>query len=458
MVDQRTRSGRFLLGFMDEQEAFDILKGRCIFEETSDEDLRNIWRDSKAAVDALPNPDLKPEIVEIDSKFREHLDAVSKKPLFSEVTRQGKWRLKSVEIDKLVCFQKHVDTDYSEDVVEERDLGNAGELIEFCLPLKPRKRMIARTFDPEQQVHTLFSPNVDLRILGSTQGEDPVTKRKLFGFAVGWGVPFIQVVKFNKRYFLKNGYHRVYALRKNGITHVPCILIQGNSYADTGAAKVGFFPQELLMSRKPPTFANILSDDIAPEVNVRPLTKFVRVKAEQFVLPVAPTVLEPKEGEGVPPPPTEVGPQIEDMGYEDFKIEREDWNIYKLSDGAILKLRQVLLKVRMAQGVDPSQQSLSFESSPLLMAVLAPSDMMGTPSTGQYGQEELSESIVERDVTYETIQETSNEYVTEGGMRVVLQLASPAIAKTDKFDASGVPIYIVNVQTNIQVLKPAQAE
>ena len=147
-MEQHARSGRVLLGFIDEQEAFNFLRGRCIFEEASDEDLRNIWRDSKAAVDALPIPHLEPEMVDIDSEFSEQLDAVSKRPVFPEATQQRKRVFKAVEIDKLVCFQKHVDTGYVEEVAREYDFSNTGELIEFCLPRKSIKRPITRTFDP----------------------------------------------------------------------------------------------------------------------------------------------------------------------------------------------------------------------------------------------------------------------------------------------------------------------
>jgi len=45
---------------------------------------------------------------------------------------------------------------------------------------------------------------------------------------LGWvGV----AVKFKGRLFLRNGYHRVYEIRKGAVTHVPCILIGGENFA-----------------------------------------------------------------------------------------------------------------------------------------------------------------------------------------------------------------------------------
>ena len=94
-------------------------------------------------------------------------------------------------------------------------------------------------------------------------------------------MPFVLVTKFQDRYFLRNGYHRVYMLRKNGVRHAACILTEGETYEDTGAAKPGFFPPNLLLSDKPPTFASFFSDQVAPEIRMHPQTKIIRVNVDK---------------------------------------------------------------------------------------------------------------------------------------------------------------------------------
>src|SRR5437899_11154194 len=44
------------------------------------------------------------------------------------------------------------------------------------------------------------------------------------GIAVGFGPNFMNAVYAENRLILNNGSHRAYALRKLGITHVPCIV------------------------------------------------------------------------------------------------------------------------------------------------------------------------------------------------------------------------------------------
>jgi hypothetical protein len=44
------------------------------------------------------------------------------------------------------------------------------------------------------------------------------------GLAVGFGSNFLNAIYAENRLILNNGSHRAYALRKMGVTHVPCIV------------------------------------------------------------------------------------------------------------------------------------------------------------------------------------------------------------------------------------------
>jgi hypothetical protein len=95
----------------------------------------------------------------------------------------------------------------------------------------------------------------------------PDPQQKLLGFVglfVGIGSPLIQVAKFEGRYYLKNGYHRVYALRKAGTVHIPCILLEANSEADIGLTEPGFLPMSVLKSNNPPTMGHFTNDRAFP--------------------------------------------------------------------------------------------------------------------------------------------------------------------------------------------------
>ena len=74
---------------------------------------------------------------------------------------------------------------------------------------------------------------------------------------VGYGVRHLNVVRLGKRMVLNNGYHRAYALRAAGITHVPC-MVQAIAHPEElafagGSSLIDNF-DELFSSARPPLF------------------------------------------------------------------------------------------------------------------------------------------------------------------------------------------------------------
>ncbi len=441
--------GRALLGFMDEKDALGFLKTHCEFEGKTDDELLKEWKSAKTVVGSLAKTDLSPEILGLDAAHKNYLDRLTKAPQFLEAVGQSAWSFKLVEIDKLVCFQKFVDIEYKGKKPEGKEFTDMTKLIEFCLPTEPASRTVGMSYSDAEKSFTLFSQGQDHRIIAPYDSVDPMSKRRMHGFITGWGSRLILVVKFKDRFFLKNGYHRVYELKKNHVKYLPCILLEGRDFVDTGAAKLGFFPQNLLMSDRPPQLIHFFSDQISPVVQLRSMTKVIRIKAEEF--PVFAEADLPPTKEGMP-----VGPKIESVKipgteYEDFEIEKEGWNIYRLNDGTLLKLRQVLLTLKL----DPSNQSMMPNISNLLMGVMPAPSLKGEPSPQQYSPEELSNSIVERNMKYETLLETPSEYKTKSGLNLMLRLSEVVVSRTNKFDSTGYPVYLVNTQLQIQVEQQA---
>jgi hypothetical protein len=132
----------------------------------------------------------------------------------------------------------------------------------------------------------------------------------------------------------------------------------------------------------------------------------------------------------------------------DFKIETEDWNVYKLSDGSTLKTRYVLLKV--GRTIDQAGNPQYGFSSQNLVATITPTQRKGTPDPRGYSPAELEASVVD-ELDFETVKEEENKYTLEDGSRIAIRLILTRVLKTDKYDPSGAPIYFTNTQT---VIKP----
>jgi hypothetical protein len=264
-------------------------------------------------------------------------------------------------------------------------------------------------------------------------------------------VPFIQVAHFRDRYILKNGYHRVFVVRSAGVHHVPCILVEAESLADAGGGRPGFFQEPLLMSRSPPTFSSFFLDTIAPPLKMHALTKVVRILAEEFVLP---GVVQPQATPELPEKPSVPSSPVSTEKGEGLTIEREGWNVYGLEDGTILKVSQLLMNVGAPSGPGLAPSERSMELTNVFVALSVPSRLRGLPSRQQYSQTELASAVVQRNLRFVKTKEVANEYVTASGERFELSLVLADVSRTNKFDATGNPVYLVNTQSNIQQVVP----
>lgn len=199
------------------------------------------------------------------------------------------WQFKLVEIEPLIAFQIHLDPDRAarQCALLGRD-SPLDKVLEVCLPHGVQDVPCTWTPDPAstqtQGGATFESENLNLRILGAGPiGPDDTHKVFIAGIAFGESSRLVQVVEFERYCYLKNGFHRAYGLHKAGLTHIPCILLKGNTYADTGALD-GAFPRSLLQSQNPPLCAHF-TNDLAYPVTLRSARRVLKVNwSERFRL------------------------------------------------------------------------------------------------------------------------------------------------------------------------------
>jgi hypothetical protein len=135
----------------------------------------------------------------------------------------------------------------------------------------------------------------------------------------------------------------------------------------------------------------------------------------------------------------------------DFDIIREPWNKYELSDGTILKIKLVLLRVVKKEktvsdaetGKTKTAISYGFESQNILTVYNVPDHLKSQPSREKYPPEVLRENVVESDMRYSTLEEEWNEYILEDRTRLRIKLTVVKVDRTKKVDHHGFPIYLV---------------
>lgn len=127
----------------------------------------------------------------------------------------------------------------------------------------------------------------------------------------------------------------------------------------------------------------------------------------------------------------------------DFEILREPWNKYSLRDDAYIKSRFVLLKMKKKQPREEGQPlQYGFEGQNIVVAYNVPEELKGPPTSRKYSPQELSQSP-QQDIRYDTLSEEWNEYILEDGTAVRIKDTVVSVARTDKTDRNGDPIYIV---------------
>jgi len=184
----------------------------------------------KEEAGAADNPPLTK--LEVNSRNEPLLTEFFKDPLVRNGFNTVPTEVAFVELDRLVVYQHHIDLTYVR--LLERELGRS-----------PSEEQIFRTsllHDHPQppvkwsRVHgnkfVFVSPSNDMRFLGAMKLQadniqdypPPGNLAGVLGIAVGFGSNFMNAIYAENRLILNNGSHRAYALRKMGVTHVPCII------------------------------------------------------------------------------------------------------------------------------------------------------------------------------------------------------------------------------------------
>lgn len=203
---------------------------------------------------------LKPKMKKLGTNHAARIEKLQAEPTFKEhLVSMNSSEFSWVELRKLKAFQPYLNSEYVDQLVERApEPGDEEGTVAFCLPLRSERKPaeVVTGFNPNTNTFIVSTGNLDLRIVGQFASEDAATGRRLIGFAYDFGLPQISVVEYKGNYFVKNGYHRAFALLKKGHDSLPCLALSTDSFSATGAQVPGFFPVDLILSDRAP----LLSD------------------------------------------------------------------------------------------------------------------------------------------------------------------------------------------------------
>jgi len=132
----------------------------------------------------------------------------------------------------------------------------------------------------------------------------------------------------------------------------------------------------------------------------------------------------------------------------EFKVLRENWFMYKLKDGTILRIKHVPIKIFETDQINPEtgKKILAFEGRNIAL-VKSPENLKGKPTLPLMPPVEalkLDKEIVEIE---ETIHEPWNVYELENGEKIKLKIVVKNIYRIKgKYDEEGNPYYVVQFE------------
>ena len=150
---------------------------------------------------------------------------------FAETFSESPIAFGMVELDGLIACQHHVSRQHAQRLVASLGTAPSDEaLFDLCLPLhhvapevqvsSSGGKFIFQSAGDDFRAHDAkLMRGAALQALGES---GPVAGG--VALTVGFGSSYLNVVRWANRLVLNNGYHRAYALRSMGITHVPCVI------------------------------------------------------------------------------------------------------------------------------------------------------------------------------------------------------------------------------------------
>lgn len=195
-----------------------------------------------------------------------------------------------VELDRLVVYQQHVSLTHALRFTNALQAGASRNdvLFDICLPDQQHVPPIRsaksgggrfvfqsdvldlRSFGPRllaaDAAHSVMTPN------------GPATAGVALG--VGYGVRHLNIVRLGKRMVLNNGYHRAYALRAAGVTHVPCIvqaIAHPEELAFAGGSSLIDNYDRLFSAARPPLFKDYFDPALTTRLSLPPMRKQIQI-------------------------------------------------------------------------------------------------------------------------------------------------------------------------------------
>ena len=308
-----------LAGFMEFNEVTNYLSGEANVDFS--EGIKSIheeWQEKNTYMNTtLPNVDPYSVpgdmVVDLDASLSNYLKDIKKEVKFFPPYNDLEFDIKKLNIDNIISFQNNINLERIKGISKGlKPKMSDKELVDFCvntddyeIPIK-KQTMVGTGL---AGIATFTTENDDIRIRKVDYREVNVhekdgqpetkTKAKALVLMLGLGDPFVMVHKIPNQiqigsqqiinrdlYVLNNGFHRAYALKKAGYTHIPCI------FSELNKSQIPLYLgnwrnlQKIVTYKRPPMFRDFFDPNLTIAKNAPPRKRLFKLNWNTEILPI----------------------------------------------------------------------------------------------------------------------------------------------------------------------------
>lgn len=258
-------------------------------------ELADAWRQSARAFEALQTTEAgladAPPVLPLPALLQSHVKKLAKLTHFQRTFSAVPVAFGMVELDKLVVYQQHISGSAVTKMTDTlaAPLSDTA-LADLCLPLNAADAGFKVALEEDGRI-IFVSDSHDARFQGAQLVKPSDVKglkvnghsQAVLALSVGFTTNVLNVVRYNKRMVLNNGYHRAFALRQMGITHAPCLIQVCTHWEDvglTGSSEITDNGPVYFSSARPPLLKDYANPDLTRMFPAKHLRKEIRLSYE----------------------------------------------------------------------------------------------------------------------------------------------------------------------------------
>ena len=231
---------------------------------------------SPPALPRNPAPPTEVVLAHQTSAIQHLLHPHSLRPDLLEEMSGLQWFLSVVDLRALIAFQRRLFFDPTLPPTPLPAPHDWQALIAFTFP-PATPPQCTTIHDPTTNTLILQSTNPNVHVRTSTDPSSPLR--------IHAGGPFFEVASFRDRWFLRDGYHRAYALLRAGIYEVPAVIVHARTLQELGPVQPWFFSEDILFSTNPPLVSDFIDDAMVLTYQRPALIKTIRITIKESLSP-----------------------------------------------------------------------------------------------------------------------------------------------------------------------------